>query len=181
MKYVPKGERAAWHDKAIDAAAQADLRAIIELWLATQETERLAERLRTASHQELESLGHYTTEPAAEQLMRSHPDIAAKVYRALGMRILNAKKSRYYNAALSHFEQAKQCYRTAGLDPLWDALVDEIRQTHRRKSAFMPGFERLAQGDKPNAKPSYLDRTKRRKGSGGTIGIGAPDGRILVP
>ena len=97
------------------------------------------------------------------------------------MRILNAKKSRYYNAALSHFEQAKQCYRTAGLDLLWDALVDEIRQTHRRKSAFMPGFERLVQGDKPNAKPSFLDRRKRRKGSGGTIRIGAPDGRILVP
>ena len=53
-------------------------------------------------------------------------------------------------AALSYFEQAKRCYRKAGLDPAWDALVDEIRQTHRRKSAFMPGFERLVQGKKPN-------------------------------
>ncbi len=154
MKYVPKGERAAWHDKAINASAQADLHAVIELWLATKETERLVERLRTASHQELESLSHYTTEPAAKKLLRSHPDIAAKVYRALGMRILNAKKSRYYDAALSHFEQAKRCYRKAGLDPAWDALVDEIRQNHGRKSAFMPGFERLVQGKKPDATPS---------------------------
>ncbi len=176
MKYVPKGERAVWHDKAITTSDRADLRAVVELWLATQETERLVERLRTASNQELESLGHYTTEPAAEQLMRSHPGIAAKVYRALGMRILNAKKSRYYNAALSHFEQSKQCYRTAGLDPLWDALVDEIRQTHRRKSAFMPGFEQLVQGKKPNAKPSFLDRTKRRKESWARLGGSGDDG-----
>jgi len=130
------------------------------------------ERLRAASHQELESLGHYTTEPAAKKLVRSHPDIAAKVHRALGMRILNAKKSKYYDAALSHFEQAKRCYRKAGLNSAWDALVDEIRQTHRRKSAFLPGFEQLVQGKKPNAKPSFLDRTKRRKGSWARQGSG---------
>ena len=81
------------------------------------------------------------------------------------MRILNAKKSKYYDAALSHFERTKRCYRKAGLDSVWDALVDEIRQTHGRKNAFMPGFEQLAQGKKPNAKPSFVERTKRRKGS----------------
>jgi len=50
MKYVPKGERAAWHDKAINASAQADLNSVIDLWLATKETERLVERLQAASH-----------------------------------------------------------------------------------------------------------------------------------
>ncbi|MEA3273719.1 MAG: hypothetical protein U9Q81_00135 [Pseudomonadota bacterium] len=165
MKYVPKGERAAWHDKAIDTSARADLHSVIELWLATKETSRLSERLRAASHDEIESLSHYTTEPAAKKLVRSHPGIAAKVYRALGMRVLNAKKSKYYDAALSHFEQAKRCYLKAGLGPAWDELVDKIRRNHGRKSSFMPGFERLVQGKKPDARPSFNDRTKRRKGS----------------
>lgn len=165
MKYVPKGERAAWHDKAINASAQADLNSVIGLLLATKETERLVERLRAASHEELESLSHYTTEPAAKKLLRSHPDIAAKIYRALGMRILNAKKSKYYDAALSNFEQAKRCYRKAGLDAVWSDLVDQICRNHGRKSSFVPGFERLVQGKKPDATPSFRDRTQRRKGS----------------
>jgi hypothetical protein len=165
MKYAPKAERAAWHDKAMDASAQADLNSIIDLWLSTMETERLVERLRAASNEGLESLSHYITEPAGKKLSRSHPDIAAKVYRALGMRILNAKKSRYYDAALSSFEKAKRCYRKAGLDPEWDELAGEIRRNHGRKSSFMPGFERLVQGKKPDATPSFRDRAQRRKTS----------------
>ena len=165
MKFAPKAERAAWHDKAMDASAQADLDSVLELWLATKETERLVERLRAASHKELESLSHYRTEPAGKKLSHSHPDIAAKLYRALGVRILNAKKSRYYDAALSNFEQARRCYRKAELAPAWDELVDEIRRNHGRKSSFMPDFERLVRGQKPAAKPSFRDRTERRKES----------------
>lgn len=165
MKYVPRGERTIWHDRAMNASAQANLDFVIELWLATKEMDRLVERLRTATHQELESLSHYTTEPAAKKLVRLHPDIAAKVYRALGMRILNAKKSKYYDTALSHFEQARRCYKKAGIDLAWEELVEEIQQTHYRKSAFMPGFEQLIQGKKLHAKSSFLDRTKRRKRS----------------
>ncbi|MEA2080397.1 MAG: hypothetical protein U9P00_11170 [Pseudomonadota bacterium] len=165
MKYVPKEDRTSWHDKAINASANTDLDSVIELWLATREMDRLVERLRTASHHELESLSHYTTEPAAKKLVRLHPDIAAKIYRALGMRILNAKKSKYYDTALSHFEQARRCYKKAGVNLAWEKLVEEIQQTHYRKSAFMPGFEQLIHGKKPNAKSSFLDRTKRRKQS----------------
>ena len=165
MKYVPKGERTIWHDRAMNASDQADLDFIIELWLATREMDRLVERLRTAPHQELESLSHYTTEPAAKKLARLHPDVAAKLYRALGMRILNSRKSRYYDAALSHFEQAKRCYKKAGDDQTWRTLVEEILRTHRRKSAFMPGFEKLIQGKRPYAGFSFAERTKHRKRS----------------
>ena len=165
MKYVPKEDRTSWHNKAMNASANTDLDFVIELWLATKEMDRLVERLRTASHQELESLSHYTTEPVAKKLVRLHPDIAAKIYRALGMRILNAKKSKYYDSALSHFEQARRCYKKAGVDLAWEELVEEIQQTHYRKSAFMPGFEQLVQGKKPHAQSSFLDRTNRRKQS----------------
>lgn len=44
----------------------------------------------------LEGLSHYTTEPAAKRLAKLDPAVAAKLFRALGMRILNARKSKYY-------------------------------------------------------------------------------------
>lgn len=165
MKYVPKKERETWHDKAMNTSDQADLEFVIELWLATKEIDRLTGRLRRSTHQELESLSHYTTEPAAKRLARLHPDVAAKVYRAMGLRILNSRKSKYYDAALSNFEQARRCYKKAGEELAWISLVEEILQTHRRKSAFMPGFEKLIQGKKPHAESSFAERTKRRKRS----------------
>ena len=37
------------------------------------------------------------------------------------MRIPNVKKSQYNDTALSHFEQARRCYKKAGVDlvPFW--------------------------------------------------------------
>jgi len=144
MHYAPKAERAAWRERAMEAAEGGDLSSLIELWLAAKETGRLVERLRSASNRELEGISHYTTEPAAKRLATAYPEVAAKVFRALGMRIVNANKSRYYGAALANFQEAKRCYVQAGLRCEWDALVLEVRHTHRRKYSFMPGFERLA-------------------------------------
>jgi tetratricopeptide (TPR) repeat protein len=144
MRYAPKAERRGWHEKAMGAAANGRLSSLIELWLAAKETARLVERLRNASNLELEGVSHYTTEPAAKHLGTSHPDVAAKVYRALGMRILNAAKSRYYGAALAHFREAKRCYMDADLCHEWEALVLEVRRAHGRKYGFMPSFERIA-------------------------------------
>ena len=88
--------------------------------------------------------------------------MAAKVYRALGMRILNAKKSRSYDAALSNFERAKRCYERAGLGQQWEAVVGEIRRLHHRKVGFMASFERLVAGHGPGEEPSFLDRARSR-------------------
>ena len=162
MRFVPKAERAAWHAKALDAAERADLGALIELWLETREVERLVRRLRTATDPEIEELSHYRTEPAARRLAKSHPDVAAKVYRALGVRILKAKKSKYYEAALSHFENAKRCYERSDLHREWAALVAEVRRAHHRKVGFMANFERLAAGHGPSDAPSFLDRARNR-------------------
>jgi len=57
------------------------------------------------------------------------------------MRILKAKKSRYYDAALSNFEDARLCYERAGLGAQWERLVREVRAAHHRKTKFMPGFK----------------------------------------
>lgn len=158
VRYVPKAQRGVWHEKAMNAAEQGDLDSVIELWLGAKEIGRLAERLAHTSDTKLEGLSHYVTEPAAERLAKTHPGVAAKVFRALCMRIINAGKSKYYDAALSNIEKARNCYQRAGLDAQWQALIAEIRREHRRKSGFMPGFERIVRGAGPSEEPSFLDR-----------------------
>jgi len=162
VRYVPRAERAAWHEKAMAAAEQGDLGSIIELWLKVKEIARLAERLDRASDAQLESLSHYATEPAAERLSRTHPGVAARVFRALCMRIIDAGKSKYYDAALSNLEKAQKCYQRAGLDTQWQNMVAEIRREHHRKSGFMPGFERIVRGARLSREPSFLDQARRR-------------------
>jgi uncharacterized Zn finger protein len=162
MRFVPKVERAIWHKKALDAAERGKLGCLIELLMETKETERLVRCLQEASDGALESLSHYITEPAAKRLARTQPEVAAKVFRALGMRILNEKKSKYYDAALSHFEDAKSCFERAGIGQQWDTEVAEVRQAHHRKTGFMPGFERLVPGRGPSQEPSFVERARSR-------------------
>ena len=162
MRYVPKAERRAWHEKAMTATEAGKLSSAIELWLATGEQERLIDRLRRATDQELEDLSHFATEPAAKKLEKAEPAIVARLWRAQGMRIVSAKKSKYYDAALSNFERARDCYRRAGHDAQWQALVALLRQDHHRKVGFMAGFETLVAGQGPSEMPSFLDRARSR-------------------
>jgi hypothetical protein len=67
--------------------------------------------------------------------------IAAKENRrAQGMRIVEAGKSKYYDAALGDFMSAKQCYERAGLDVEWDRTVRLVSDRHFRKTGFISGF-----------------------------------------
>jgi len=162
MKYVPKGQRKQWHEKAIEAAMGADLRSIMDLLLKTKELDRLAEIVRQTKDGDLEDLSHYATEPVAKKFEKPHPDLAARLWRAQGLRIVNAKKSKYYDAALSNFERAKRCFERAGLEGEWSKTVHQVRTDHHRKSRFMPGFERLVEGMGPSDEPSFLERAKAR-------------------
>ncbi len=81
--------------------------------------------------------------------------------RAMGFRILNAKKSKYYENGLSNFEAARNLYRKAGLEHEWEGLVNTVRVDHARKYAFMPGFERIVSGASAHG-PSFADRAKAR-------------------
>lgn len=162
MKFVPKRERAAWHEKAIKATSGAELRSVLELLLETSEMNRLAERVRQATDHELEALSHYAAEPVAKTLEKPQPNLAARLWCAQGMRIVNAKKSANYDAALRNFERAKHCFEHAGLDAAWQKTVNRVRADHHRKSAFMPGFERLVAGTGPSDEPSFLERAKMK-------------------
>jgi uncharacterized Zn finger protein len=167
MRYTPAGEKKAWHEKAMEASEKGDLSLQIELWLEKKEINRLVERLRRATDEELERLSHFTTEPAARKLERSHPEVAARVYRALAMRVVNAGKSKYYDAALDNLEKARKCYVKGKIESEWAGLVAYIRERHSRKSGFMADFERIASGAPKPTEQTFLERAKKRWPKGG--------------
>jgi uncharacterized Zn finger protein len=162
MRFVPRSVRTAWHRKAMDAAEGADLGAALEIFLQAKEAERLIGRLRRAKNQELDILVHSIAEPVAAKLAKSHPELAARLYRSLAVSILKAKKNKAYGAALSHLEAACRAYERAGLGAEWEKLVTEIRSEHRLKTGIMPGFEALLRGDRPSVRPTFLERAKAR-------------------
>ena len=162
MKFVPKTGRAAWHEKAMDAAKGDDLQSLIELFIETKEMKRLAELVRGATDEALERVRHYATEPAAKNLEKAEPCLAARLWRAQGMRIVNKSKSKYYDGALANFERARRCYERAGLGAEWADTVHHIRANHRRKTGFMPGFEALATDSGRDGGPSFLERPRAR-------------------
>jgi hypothetical protein len=163
FRYVPKSERGSWHEKARAESEQGFWASLIVLWLGVKEIDRLVKRLNRADDSELEGLSHYVTEPAAKRLARTHSAVAAKVYRALCVRILYAAKSKYYHEALTNLEEARRCYQAAGLDERWRELVTEIRRDHHRKSGFMPGFEAIVAGKRARVEPSFLDRARTQR------------------
>ena len=166
MQFVPKAQRAVWHEKAMDAAKGADLHSVMELFVEAKERERLADLVRGSTDHALEIVSHYATEPAARTLEKTHPGLAARLWRAQGMRIVEAGKSKYYDAAISNFDRARRCYARAGLAAEWDETVRQVRAAHRRKTGFMSGFEAVAAGAGHSEQPSFLERAKARWGGG---------------
>jgi hypothetical protein len=75
--------------------------------------DRLPELVRQTRDDDLEDLSHYATEPAARTFEKAHPDLAARLWRAQVLRIVNAGKIKYYDSALSNFECAKRCFERA--------------------------------------------------------------------
>ncbi len=132
----------------------------MDFLLATKEVDRLADLVRRTPDQTLEGLSHYAAEPVAKKLDRTHPDLAARLWRAQGMWIANAKKSKHYDAALANFERAKRCFERAGLTA--EKTVSQVRAEHQRKTGFMSGFEALVAGAGPSDEPSFLERAKAR-------------------
>jgi uncharacterized Zn finger protein len=96
----------------------------------------------------------------ARKLERAHPEISARLYRALCIRIVRAGKSKSNGVALSDIQAAKKCYAQAGLHADWQAVVAEIREKHFRKKGFMVGFEQIVSGAPSHFEPSFLDRAK---------------------
>jgi len=78
------------------------------------------------------------------------------------MRVINAGKSKYYDAALDNIKRAKKCYAKAWLNDDWQAVVADVRQRHFRKKGFMAGFEGIVFGAPRNVEPPFRERAKAR-------------------
>ena len=128
-----------------------------------RQTERLAGPVRGASDGALEHTTHYATEPPAKKLEKTGPDLSPAC-SAQGMRIVNQKKSKYYDAALENFERAKRCYERAGLAAEWEKTVRLVRDNHSRKAGLISGFEAPAAGARQRRQPSFLESAKARWG-----------------
>jgi hypothetical protein len=162
LKFVPKAARPAWHERAIEAAMGTDLYSLMELLVHTREFDRLGEVIASTPDEAMEGVSHYALEPAARKLDRRFPAEAARLWRAQAMRILEQKKSRYYDAALEHMQRARKCSLKAGRPDIWEEIVSEVRERHRRKTGFMPEFERIASGSRSRPEPGFLEQAKAR-------------------
>lgn len=161
MQYVPKSEKAQWHARAMETAGRGDIGQFMELCVKTKEWERLTRRIQAAEHSALEFVSHYHVEPAADGLAKRDISAAAKLYRALGLRILVSKKSKYYDHALRHLRKARDLYQKAGLDSEWQAVVKTVGDKHSKKYGFMPGFEQIVAG-KSTERPSFVEKARDR-------------------
>ena len=74
-------------------------------------------------------------------------------------------RTEIYDAALRHLEQPKQCYMKAGLADSWNAVVDQVRREHHRKTAFISRFEQIVAGAKRRPE-RFLVRARKRGNPG---------------
>jgi len=165
MKVVPVKDRASWHEKAIEAAAQpgrCPLPSLIPLLVETREIKRLAELVDQCTADQLEQTSHYTLEPAAETLDEAYPGPAARLWCAMALRIVDAGKSKYYRAALDNFQRARRSFGAAGLQANWEEIVGRVRASHSRKTGFMRGFEEIVAGAEPEPAPAFLEKARAR-------------------
>ncbi len=162
MKYALKKDRKYWHQMAIEIIRKSSLPVIIELCTKTQEWKMLAESIKTSDHEEIEAISHYDTEKAVQELSREYPVEAAKIYRALGLRIVKAKKSRYYRIAIEHLLKAKKLYEENNCREEWSSLVENIRREHYRKYSFIGDFEKIVLGEVPEYLESFEEKTRKR-------------------
>jgi hypothetical protein len=161
MACVPRSEKPRWHEKAMSTAAEGSLGEFMSLCVKTKELDRLAARIHAATHAELEAVSHYHSEPAADGLAKRDSRAAAKLYRALAVRILKSKKSKYYAVALTHFQNARKLYFKAGNEAEWQALARFIQTEHSRKKRIMNGLGLIEGGESPSAL-SFAERAQAR-------------------
>jgi uncharacterized Zn finger protein len=162
MRFVDRKDVTLWHQKALEKAKDTSLSGFIDICTKTKEWDKLADHISSIDTELLEGLSHYTTEKAAKGLAKIHGQAAAKIYSALGMRILKKGKSNYYRYALEHFRKVQKLYKKSGRDQLWMDLVERVRRNHSRKYSFIPDFEKIVAGC-PQKKPeSFETRTLKR-------------------
>lgn len=167
MGCVPAADRAAWHEKAMEASETASLDSCVELYVKVRELSRLAARVGRAKDEELRQLYYSRAIEAAKKLAKEHPAEAAALYRGQALHILDRKKSELYGSAVRYFSEAHRCYEAAGQVEKWRGLVESVLEEHKRKQSFLARFGPVASGEKVVREPSFLAKAKKRWNNGG--------------
>jgi hypothetical protein len=94
--------------------------------------------------------------------LRERPEYLRRHWGEVLRTLYAAQKDVNAYTALSNFESAKRCFERAGQKDKWNKIVRQVRTNHRRKSSFMPGFERLVEGTGPSDEPSFIELAKAR-------------------
>ncbi len=162
MKYIPKQNFKEWHEKALLEAKKTSLSAFIEICSKTKEWDILSERIVFVGHDKLEQIRHNITEKAAKGLAKKHCRAAAKIYGAIGMRILKKGKTKYYRQALEHFQRARKLYKKVDHEQMWAAIVYQVRKDHSRKYSFIGDFEKILTGRGPDSPETFEKRVRKR-------------------
>lgn len=162
MKYIGKQDFKEWHEKALLEAKKTSLSAFIEICSKTKEWDILSERIISVEYDKLEQISHYITEKAAKGLAKKHCRAAAKIYGAMGMRILKKGKSKYYRYALEHFRRARKLYKKVDHEQMWASLVDRVRKDHSRKYSFIGDFEKIVSGRGLDSPETFEKRVRKR-------------------
>lgn len=170
MKFVPSADRDAWHERAIERALGADLHSSIGLLLETKEIDRLAEVVTHSSDDQLERVSDYVLEPAATKLEKVDLGAAARLWRAMGARIVGAGKSKYYQAALRDFERASGA--TSG--QAWSPSGSRLSATCAPCITASTGSCRGSSESRTESVPS-----SSRRSSNGPRSAGSPRPRTL--
>jgi len=116
----------------------------------------LSKRINSAKHENIEKIGHYVTEGGAKGLVRNHKLAAAKIYRALGMRIIKSGKSKYYQ------QKAKELYEKIDQSRKWSSIVAIVRKDHYRKYGFINDFETIVTNGKLESAESFKSKVQKR-------------------
>ena len=93
---------------------------------------------------------------------RRDPLASARLYSALGLRILAEKQSKYYGVAIEHLDRARTLYEKGGDLEAWPALVAAIRAEHHRKKGFMDDLDALVETGEVPRDPTLLERARER-------------------
>jgi len=162
METVKPEEREAWKARALEAISEADPYVRLELLLVMEDRDRLAEMVAATPREWLSEISHHLLEPAAGLLPADHPVLAAKLEVAMALRLVEARKSRYYDVALERLQRARDLLLANGGQQHWDDLTEAIRVRHGAQYGFMPGFERLVAGEDVGVDSEFLERIDRR-------------------
>lgn len=68
--------------------------------------------------------------------------------RAQALRIVNAGKSKYYEAVIDNLQRARDCFLQAGRDAEWEKTALDISRVHSRKQGFIREFASVVRGER---------------------------------